>query len=112
MVHEVSGGTYGDVHDMHADALETKRLNEHFLGLMAKNCGFKSYELFRAWMKEQDGRDRYMNAEEAKKFGIIDAIGLPKVTASTVYEIRMEKEKKSKKSEASKTAKKSDSKSR
>lgn len=88
MVHEVSSGTFGDVNDMKADVKETARLNEQFLGLLAKNCGLKGgYSELRKMIKEQDGRDRYFTAEQAKEFGLIDIIGLPKVTPALVYEV-------------------------
>jgi ATP-dependent Clp protease protease subunit len=93
MVHEISSGTSGDVHDMHADVSEAKRLNEYFLGLLAKNCGFRSYKDIRKLIKEQDGRDRYMDAQQALEFGIIDAIGTPKITTSLVYELRITPDK-------------------
>lgn len=87
MVHEVSSGTFGDVHDMHADVQETRRLNEYFMGLLARNCGFKNYNEIRQLIKEQDGRDRYMDANDALKFGIIDIIGTPRITHSLTYEV-------------------------
>lgn len=87
MVHEVSSGTIGNVQDMKEDVKETVRLNEQFMGLLAKNCGFKNYEEFRAVIKEQDGRDRYLVGADAIKFGIVDAIGLPKVTGRMMYEV-------------------------
>jgi ATP-dependent Clp protease protease subunit len=88
MVHEVSSGTFGDVHDMKADVKETARLNEYFLGLLAKNCGIKGgYSKLRQIIKEQDGRDRYFDAAAAKEFGIVDIVGLPKVSASFNYEV-------------------------
>lgn len=87
MVHEVSSGTIGNVQDMKDDVKETVRLNEHFMGLLAKNCGFANYEEFRSVIKEQDGRERYLVGEGALKFGIVDAIGLPKVSARSLYEI-------------------------
>jgi ATP-dependent Clp protease protease subunit len=87
MVHEVSSGTNGDVHDMHADVKETIRLNEHFLGLLARNCGFKNYAEFRSIIKGQDGRDRYLHGHEAIEFGIVDAIGMPKISVKMLYEI-------------------------
>lgn len=87
MIHEVSSGTIGNVQDMKEDVKETVRLNEHFMGLLARNCGFKNYEEFRAVIKEQDGRDRYLVGKDALNFGIIDAIGLPKVTGRVIYEI-------------------------
>ncbi len=87
MIHEVSSGTIGNVQDMKEDVKETVRLNEHFMGLLARNCGFKNYEEFRAVIKEQDGRDRYLVGKDALNFGIVDAIGLPKVTGRVIYEI-------------------------
>jgi ATP-dependent Clp protease protease subunit len=94
MVHEISGGTGGDVHDMNADAQETKRLNKYFMGLMAKNCGIKGgYDALRKMIKNQDGRDNYMDAQAAIKFGIVDAIGMPKVNKATLYQVEITPEK-------------------
>jgi ATP-dependent Clp protease protease subunit len=93
MIHEVSSGTSGDVHDMHADVEETKRLNQYFLGLLAKNCGFKGYQDIRKLIKDQEGRDRYMDAQTAVDFGIVDAVGLPKVSHNLAYEVNIAKEK-------------------
>lgn len=87
MVHEVSSGTIGNVQDMKDDVKETVRLNEHFMGLLAHNCGFKNYAELRSVIKEQDGRERYLVGEDALKFGIVDAIGLPKVTGRMSYEV-------------------------
>lgn len=87
MIHEISSGTGGDVHDMHADIQEVKRLNEYFMGLLAKNCGLKGYAEFRKLIKDQDGRERYLSADGAIKFGIADAVGLPKISTSVVCEI-------------------------
>lgn len=87
MVHEVSSGTWGNVQDMKDDVKETVRLNEHFMGLLAKNCGFKSYDEFRKIIKDQDGRDLYLVGEDAIKFGIVDTIGLPKISVRTQHEV-------------------------
>lgn len=87
MVHEVSSGTIGNVQDMKDDVKETVRLNEYFMGLLAKNCGFANYEELRAVIKEQDGRERYLVGNEALAFGIVDAIGLPKVSGRMGYEV-------------------------
>jgi hypothetical protein len=72
---------------------ETKRLNEYFLGLLAKNCGYKSYEEIRQLIKKQDGRDMYMDANSALEFGIVDAVGVPKIRANTMYEVSLVQEK-------------------
>jgi ATP-dependent Clp endopeptidase proteolytic subunit ClpP len=87
MVHEVSSGTIGNVQDMKEDVKETVRLNEYFMGLLAKNCGFKNYAEFRAVIKDQDGRDRFLAGQDAIEFGIVDTIGLPKVSARVTFEV-------------------------
>lgn len=88
MIHEVSGGSGGDVHDVHADAIELKRMNEKFMGLLAKNCGIKGgYQALRKLIKNQDGRDYYMDAEQALKFGVVDKIGLPKLSKMNLYQV-------------------------
>jgi len=87
MVHEVSSGTFGNVQDMKDDVKETIRLNEYFMGLLAKNCGFKNYEELRAVIKEQDGRERYLFGDDAIKFGIVDAIGTPSIGSRVMYEV-------------------------
>ena len=91
MVHEVSGGVGpDDVHNMLSDATEAKRLNKWFMGLLAKNCGIKGgYEAVRKLIKNQDGRNNWMGAEEAVAFGIADSIGLPSIKRGTVYQINI-----------------------
>lgn len=89
MIHEVSSGTIGDVHDMKADTQEAQRLNTHFMGILAKNCGFKNYDELRKVIKEQDGRDRYLSADSAVEFGIVDVVGMPMVTSQVMYEINV-----------------------
>ena len=91
MVHEVSSGTGGNVHDMKVDVAETTRLNEHFMTLLAKNCGFKDYNEFRSVLKQADGTDRYLVGNEAMAFGIVDAIGTPKVSGRMLYEVSKQK---------------------
>jgi len=80
MIHEISTGTSGDVHDVHADAIESVRLNEYWNGLLAKNCNIQGgYDGFRKIIKSKDGRDLYLDAESAVKFGIADHVGLPEI---------------------------------
>ena len=88
LVHEVSAGTAGDVHDIGNDAEEIKRLNKFFLGLLAKNCGIKGgYEGLRSKIKARDGRDIWMSPQEALKFGIVDEIGTPMLMPYIAYEL-------------------------
>lgn len=90
MIHEISGGTVGDVHDVGADAEEMKRLNKYFMGILAKNCGIKGgYEALRKMIKGQDGRDNYMDAKAAMAFKIVDAIGMPKINRMKLYQVEV-----------------------
>lgn len=104
MVHEVSSMTWGDVHDMATDADETKRLNKHFMNLLAKNSGYKGYDELRKIIKNKDGRNMYMSAEQAVKFGISDYIGTPSVTTITLHDVSV-LQASSRKSPLKKTAK-------
>ncbi len=88
MIHEVSGGEIGDVHDNLNDANESIRLNRHFLGLLAKNCGIKGgYEGLRRIVKDRDGREIWMDAKASLAFGIVDKIGLPKINSVALFEV-------------------------
>jgi len=88
MVHEVSSGTSGDVHDNVNNAKESLRLNIHFLGLLADNCGLKGgFKALRKMIKDHDGRELWLDATQALKFGIIDEVGLPQVKASITYQL-------------------------
>jgi ATP-dependent Clp protease protease subunit len=95
MIHEVSAATAGDVHDMHADATEGKRLNRHFMGLLAKNCGIDGgYDELRKIIKSRDGRDFYLDANDALKFGIVDSVGLPRIESMLAHNVSLTPPKK------------------
>lgn len=88
MVHKVSAIASGDADDVKNDAVEISRINEYWLGLLATNCNIKGgYDQLSTQIKEKDGRDRYMTAEEAVKFGIVDAVGIPKIATIVMYEV-------------------------
>lgn len=87
MIHEVSSGAGGNIQDMKDDVKESVRLNDHFIGLLAKNCGFKNYDELREVLKQQDGRDLYLTGDAALKFGIIDAVGTPRISGRMMYEV-------------------------
>ena len=107
LIHEISHGSIGDVHDVHNDAEEGKRINKYFLGLLAKNCQIKGGYTglrrlikdrdgsdihldapeagLRRLIKDRDGRDIHLDAPEAVDFGIADEIGIPTVTPVINY---------------------------
>lgn len=83
MIHEVSTAHSKEkVSEVVIDANESKRLEEFWLGLLAKNCGIEGgYQQLRKMIKDRDGKI-WLNSEEALKFGIVDKIGIPKIKVS------------------------------
>lgn len=69
MIHQPSSGTRGKVSDQEIDLRESLRVKELLERIMAKNTGQKYEQIH----KDMD-RDRWMTAEEAKKYGLVDAI--------------------------------------
>jgi ATP-dependent Clp protease protease subunit len=69
MIHQPSGGAQGQATDIEIQAKEIliirKRLNE----LMAEHTG-QSLEV----IERDTERDRFMNAEESKEYGLIDEV--------------------------------------
>ena len=69
MIHQPSSGTRGKVTDQEIDLKESLRVKNLLEDLMAKNTGQK-----KAQIHEDMERDRWMTAEEAKKYGLVDQI--------------------------------------
>lgn len=69
MIHQPSSGTRGKVTDQEIDLKESLRVKHLLEDIMAKNTGQKKDRIH-----EDMERDRWMTADEAKKYGIVDAI--------------------------------------
>lgn len=69
MIHQPSSGTRGKVTDQEIDLKESLRVKKLLETIMANNTGQKM-----AQIHEDMERDRWMTAEEAKKYGLIDSI--------------------------------------
>jgi len=69
MIHQPSSGTRGKVTDQEIDLRESLRIKKLLEGIMAKNTGQKPEKIH-----EDMERDKWLTADEAKKYGIIDAI--------------------------------------
>lgn len=69
MIHQPSSGTRGKVTDQEIDLRESLRIKKLLEGIMAKNTGQKA-----ATIHEDMERDKWLNAAEAKKYGIIDEV--------------------------------------
>lgn len=69
MIHQPSSGTRGKVTDQEIDLRESLRVKKLLEDIMAKNTGQKA-----ARIHEDMERDKWMTAEDAKKYGIVDAV--------------------------------------
>ena len=69
MIHQPSAGTQGMITDMEISVREGQRLKKLITQKMAEFTGRKEKELFDALE-----RDNWMDADAAKKFGLIDGI--------------------------------------
>lgn len=69
MIHQPSSGTRGKVTDQEIDLKEALRIKKLMSEIMAKNTGQKPEKI------HQDmERDFWMTADEAKKYGLVDAV--------------------------------------
>ncbi|HEX4774134.1 MAG TPA: ATP-dependent Clp protease proteolytic subunit [Candidatus Saccharimonadales bacterium] len=69
MIHQPSSGTRGKVTDQEIDLRESLRIKKLLEAIMAKNTGQKPEKIH-----EDMERDKWLNSEEAKKYGLIDSI--------------------------------------
>lgn len=69
LIHQVLGGAQGQASDVEIHAREVLKWKKKINEVLAKNTGQK----FEKIEKDTD-RDNYMEAEEAKKYGLIDAV--------------------------------------
>lgn len=69
MIHQPLGGAEGQATDVEIRAKQMIKLRERLAKIMAKNCG----QTLNKIEKDID-RDYFMDADEAKKYGIIDAV--------------------------------------
>lgn len=69
MIHQPSSGTRGKVTDQEIDLQESLRIKRLLEGIMAKNTGQKADRIH-----EDMERDKWLTADEALKYGIIDSV--------------------------------------
>lgn len=69
MVHQPSSGTRGKVTDQEIDLRESLRVKKLLEQIMAENTGQKVEKIH-----EDMERDKWMTAEEARKYGIVDKV--------------------------------------
>lgn len=69
MIHQPSGGFYGKASEIDIRAKETKRLHNQLIKVLSKDTG----QSIKQVAKDISG-DKWMAAEEARKYGIVDKI--------------------------------------
>jgi ATP-dependent protease ClpP protease subunit len=67
----------GKASDIREDAAQTQALNEMFLRNLSEDTGI-SVAKFKQEIRNRDNADWILTAEEAKKWGIIDHIDVPR----------------------------------
>jgi len=69
MIHQPWGGVQGQATDISIQAREILRLKDRLNEILAKHCGRSVEEI----AKDTD-RDRFMSAEEARDYGLVDQV--------------------------------------
>ena len=73
MIHQVMGGMEGQASDIEIHAKHILRTKEQLNKILAKNTGKGVSDI-----EKDSDRDRFMSADEAKKYGLVDDIYTPK----------------------------------
>jgi len=89
MIHDVSSGGFGKIEELKADVKEAERLDEKIFTMMARNCGKKD-DYFKKKVFQKKHADWFMDAEEAKKHGIVNHLRVPKINISVSVEVDFE----------------------
>jgi ATP-dependent Clp protease protease subunit len=69
MIHQPWGGVQGQATDISIQAREILRLKDRLNEILAHHCG----QTLEALTKDTD-RDRFMSADEAKAYGLVDEV--------------------------------------
>lgn len=77
LVHQVSSVSMGKTADIKEDAMQTQLLNEMMMKNLAKDIG-STVSKIKQEIRNRENTDWTMTAQEAKKWGIVDHIGVPR----------------------------------
>jgi ATP-dependent Clp protease protease subunit len=100
MVHELSSGAVGKCSDIEQTAEDLSRANKRLLTNLAEDTGH-TYEEVSKLLKQRSNTDWVLTPKEAKQFGMIDIIGIPRLGGqSATHLILPAKEKKPSKKKA------------
>jgi ATP-dependent Clp protease protease subunit len=73
MIHQPLGGAQGQASDIHLQAQEILRLKDILNGILSFHTGRKKEEI-----NTDTDRDNFMSAEQAKTYGLIDKVLVPR----------------------------------
>ncbi len=88
MIHDVSSGAYGKNSEIQASAKETKRLNKKIYEILADNCK-KPRDYFLKEVRRRGQADWFVTPKKAKKIGLADSIGMPKLHIDVTVDINL-----------------------
>ena len=86
MNHDVSSGAFGKNEEIQASARETKRLNNKIYEILADNCK-KPRDYFTKEVRRRGQADWFVTPNKAKKMGLADVIGMPKLLVNIKVDI-------------------------
>ena len=89
MIHDVSSGGRGKVEEIKADAAEADRLDQIIFKMMSQNCGKKD-DYFKKKVFNKKHADWFMDAQEAKRHGLVNHIRVPKMIVKVDVDIDFE----------------------
>ena len=89
MIHDVSSGGWGKIEELKADVKEAERLDEKIFTMMARNCGKKD-DYFKKKVFTKKHADWFMDAQEAKKHGLVNHLRVPKMNIKVEVDIDFE----------------------
>jgi len=89
MIHDVSSGCFGKIEEMKADVKEAERLDEKIFTMMARNCGKKD-DYFKKKVFNKKHADWFMEAQEAKRHGLVNHLRVPRLNIRVDVDIDFE----------------------
>ena len=89
MIHDVSSGGHGKIEELKADVKEAERLDEKIFTMMARNCGKKD-DYFKKKVFNKKHADWFMDAQEAKRHGLVNHLRVPKLNIKVDVDIDFE----------------------
>jgi ATP-dependent Clp endopeptidase proteolytic subunit ClpP len=88
MIHDVSSGAFGKNEEIQASAKETKRLNKRIYEILSDNCK-KPRDYFWKEVQRRGRADWFVTPKKAKKMGIADHVGVPKLNIDVRVDIEL-----------------------